>query len=446
MTHKQFILMAIMIAAIGFMFANNALYFDGVDDVVKFPNPGATNIVSMEAWFKPSTLKLGTLGSTIFAANPTNLKTLWLTQYGSELRLWAFGSDNNALYFQTSGANLQVGQWYHVAVTAQRGAANRTKLYLNGVLMIDQASYNLNDFGTTFTLGNLREGALSEFAFHGYIDEVRVWNTIRTQSEIQASMNTVISPYPANLIAYFPLDSSNASTIYDLTTPAANATAQNGFTANPAPVFTTSDVTLPVELTTFMATGTAENFVRLTWITQSETDVMGYYIYRNETSSFATATRVSGLIEAQNQAGTTHYNFIDSEVSEGTYYYWLQNVDYNGTDGVHGPITYNVMIQDDDPETPGIVRTGFNAVYPNPFNPTAFLSYTLAEAADVQISVINARGQVVRTFREGTRNAGEHSLSWDGRDNTGMDCSTGIYLFRLNVGEASYTRKAVLVK
>jgi flagellar hook assembly protein FlgD len=60
--------------------------------------------------------------------------------------------------------------------------------------------------------------------------------------------------------------------------------------------------------------------------------------------------------------------------------------------------------------------------------------------------VINARGQVVRTFREGTRNAGEHSLSWDGRDNTGMDCSTGIYLFRLNVGEASYTRKAVLVK
>lgn len=129
--------MAIMIAAIGFMFANNALYFDGVDDVVKFPNPGATNIVSMEAWFKPSTLKLGTLGSTIFAASPTNLKTLWLTQYGSELRLWAFGSDNNALHFQTTGANLQVGQWYHVAVTAQRGAANRTKLYLNGVLMID---------------------------------------------------------------------------------------------------------------------------------------------------------------------------------------------------------------------------------------------------------------------------------------------------------------------
>lgn len=443
---KSLMFVFVLVGIVGFAFANNALYFDGVNDVVEYSNPGATNIASFECWFKLSSYENGELGQTILSSNPATNKSLWLTAKGTELYLWAFGSSSNGLRFQTSGANLALDTWYHVAVTAQRGAANRTKLYLNGVLLIDQASMDLSNFGNTFYLGNLRSGAAATYALHGYIDEVRVWDTIRTQSEIQQYMNNIISPYPSNLIAYFPLDSSNGATIYDLTTPATNGTSLNGTTPNPSPVFVPSDVTLPVELTAFMATGTAENFVRLTWITQSETDVMGYYVYRNSENSFATATRISSLIEAQNQTNTTHYTFVDDEVENGLYYYWLQNLDYNGGDAIHGPVSYNVLVQDPDPETPPVVVTGFNAVYPNPFNPTAFLSYTLAEPGNVDVMVLNSRGQIVRTLNQGFQTAGLHGFHWDGKNAQGIECTSGIYLFRLKVGEASYTRKAVLVK
>ncbi len=262
---KHAVLLILMLVSLaGLMADGNALFFDGSNDVVELPNPGPTNTITAECWFSPLTLGSGDLGRTIISSNPATDKSMWLTSVGSELRLWMFGSSNNGLRFTTSGANIQVGQWYHVAITGQRGAANRTKLYLNGVLLIDQPSYDLSNFGSTFYFGNLRSGAASQFAFHGYIDEMRVWTTIRSQSDILNNMNTIVPLDSPGLVGYWPLDSSNGATVYDMVEPAANGTVQNGTSPNPSPIFVPSDVTLPVELTSFMATGTSDFFVRLT--------------------------------------------------------------------------------------------------------------------------------------------------------------------------------------
>ncbi|MDZ4183263.1 MAG: hypothetical protein U1B83_10360, partial [Candidatus Cloacimonadaceae bacterium] len=98
--------------------------------------------------------------------------------------------------------------------------------------------------------------------------------------------------------------------------------------------------TLPVELSSFTAVLTAQNYVKLDWVTQSETGVMGYYIYRSIDTSLAHAMVVSPMIESANSSQTQSYSFTDTEVYPGTYYYWLQNVDLGATSNFFG---YNLV-------------------------------------------------------------------------------------------------------
>ncbi|WP_421775033.1 T9SS type A sorting domain-containing protein [Gracilimonas sp.] len=79
--------------------------------------------------------------------------------------------------------------------------------------------------------------------------------------------------------------------------------------------------------------------------------------------------------------------------------------------------------------------------YPNPFNPTTSIAFKLTEASYVELTVFNARGQKVKEFYGNRMPAGEHSLLFDG---SGL--SSGIYFYRLNVGEQSKVRKFALIK
>ena len=84
--------------------------------------------------------------------------------------------------------------------------------------------------------------------------------------------------------------------------------------------------------------------------------------------------------------------------------------------------------------------------YPNPFNPSTEISFTLNEAADVNLSIFNMLGQKVRTLTTGSKPAGVYSLEWDGRDEMGQSVSTGIYLYTLTNGSTSITKKMALMK
>ncbi|MEC7850231.1 uncharacterized protein METZ01_LOCUS7765 [marine metagenome] len=84
--------------------------------------------------------------------------------------------------------------------------------------------------------------------------------------------------------------------------------------------------------------------------------------------------------------------------------------------------------------------------YPNPFNPSTEISFTLNEAADINLSIFNMLGQKVRTLTTGSKPAGVYSLEWDGRDEMGQSVSTGIYLYTLTNGSTSITKKMALMK
>lgn len=85
--------------------------------------------------------------------------------------------------------------------------------------------------------------------------------------------------------------------------------------------------------------------------------------------------------------------------------------------------------------------------FPNPFNPTTTIYYSLTEPGEVQLVVFNVLGEKIRTLAYGPHEAGEFGVTWDGRDLNGQSVASGIYLYRLTVnGTQSLTKKMVLMK
>jgi hypothetical protein len=85
-------------------------------------------------------------------------------------------------------------------------------------------------------------------------------------------------------------------------------------------------------------------------------------------------------------------------------------------------------------------------VRPNPFNPRTTIAYTLPVGRQVRLDLYDLRGRRVARLAHGPRAAGEHAITWDGRDGTGRELPSGVYLARLVTGGAVTTRKLVLAR
>ncbi len=85
--------------------------------------------------------------------------------------------------------------------------------------------------------------------------------------------------------------------------------------------------------------------------------------------------------------------------------------------------------------------------YPNPFNPTTQIQYSLPRASTVNLTVYNILGQQVRVLVHDVRkSAGIHQVEWDGRTDLGKRVSSGVYVYRLEVGEFLKSRKMMLLQ
>jgi hypothetical protein len=84
---------------------------------------------------------------------------------------------------------------------------------------------------------------------------------------------------------------------------------------------------------------------------------------------------------------------------------------------------------------------------PNPFNPMTTISYDLPEATSVRLAVYDLSGRLVRTLRMGeTESAGNHSITWNGLDDASRSVATGTYIYRIQAGAFTATKRMVLVK
>lgn len=205
--------------------------------------------------------------------------------------------------------------------------------------------------------------------------------------------------------------------------------------------------TNPVELSSFTATISAENNITLAWVTQTETGMQGYYVHRSASNQISGAQMVSPLIPSANSSQMQTYVFEDTDVFEtGTYYYWLQANDMDGTVGFHGPVSvfYNATGDNPTPEIPLV--TELKSVYPNPFNPLAFIPFSLAQDSNVSFKIYNARGQIVKHYELGTKAAGNYRITWDGTDYHGDTLSNGVYQIVMTAGSQVYQTKTTLLK
>jgi hypothetical protein len=203
----------------------------------------------------------------------------------------------------------------------------------------------------------------------------------------------------------------------------------------------------PVELSSFTVGTNAQNKVLLSWITRSETGLRGFYILRAQEPVLDEACLISPLITAANSSEGQSYSFTDEELFQsGCYSYWLQSADLDGASSFHGPvhIEYSAEGSPSSPQIPD--QTALLNIYPNPFNPSAFITYSLQEAGKVSFSIYNLRGQLLRRIEPGSEPAGTHQIVWDGKDQLGQSCSSGIYRIRMDTVQGSYTRRMVLAK
>lgn len=99
----------------------------------------------------------------------------------------------------------------------------------------------------------------------------------------------------------------------------------------------------------------------------------------------------------------------------------------------------------EEPNVPS-VKTSFHSIYPNPFNPSTTVEFSLSQNQEVSISVFNIKGQKVKTLSKGMMEKGLHRIVWDGRNDTGHSVSSGMYFFMMDTQGYQKVKKAILLK
>lgn len=210
------------------------------------------------------------------------------------------------------------------------------------------------------------------------------------------------------------------------------------------------DEPLPVELSSFTATLNSTNMAELNWSTQSETELAGYRILRNNEETQSHAVYITDtVIPALNTSSGADYSFVDSELTEnGTYYYWLETLDISGTSEYFGPIIFNYNIEDDGEIIPDPDHLGKSILknYPNPFNPSTLISFYLQNQDKVNLTIYNTRGQLVKHYKADTYNPGWHEINWNGKNDQGKIVPSGLYFAKLTGKSCYLMHKMYLIK
>jgi len=201
-----------------------SLYFDGSDDYITVPHSSNLNFTAftIEAWIYPT---------------GTDSKIMGKTAYGSAVPGFSMGyTSDNKLFCEckqdwgsnyvaaTSTATASLNVWSHVAMTWSSGGY--LKAYINGVEVISVTSLALTITNSNyFVIGRAPWISPNQGAFKGRMDEVRVWNVVRTQAEIKAGMYKELAGNESGLRVYFKMSNGSGSSLTDNQT---NVTANTG--------------------------------------------------------------------------------------------------------------------------------------------------------------------------------------------------------------------------
>lgn len=211
-----------------------------------------------------------------------------------------------------------------------------------------------------------------------------------------------------------------------------------------------AEETLPVELASFTAITTSDNFARINWATHTETGLLGFNIYRNETDNLDSSLKINlSPINPSNSSEYQSYSYTDNEVEGNTtYYYWLESQELSNISEIFGPVIVTIQAAGEDVEDVVVENlAGIKSIYPNPFNPETTIRYYLNSESNVQFEVYNLLGQRIHSSDLGSKSGNQyHSVVWNGKDDENNTCSSGTYFFKIKSNNFTQTSKAVLSK
>ena len=196
--------------------ARKALDFDGSNDYINFSSyPSYNNTaISIEAWIKPNFNNEEKPIVTWFSANNN------VVEFRRASGRLEFGMNDGSFGAVAGNTTINSGNWTHVAVTKD---GNNIKLYVNGML----------DASGTLTKTNVPSQFNIAFLphyntyFQGQIDEIRIWNDVRTETEIRENMTKSLVGNEANLVAYYRFNEGDGTTLYDYTSNGYNGALTN---------------------------------------------------------------------------------------------------------------------------------------------------------------------------------------------------------------------------
>jgi len=197
---------------------NYILDLDGTNDYVSLPNSinMGTSDFTVSIWLKADDVssrqhvvqQTGSNANRVIAIKSDGMLTS---------RLGAPGFDLD------SGVNIVAGTWYHVALVHDN-SANTLKWYVNGTENNTNTSVNIGTNTGSFWLGTNENGSKW---FDGKIDEVRIWNDIRTASEIADNKDDELVGNESGLVAYYKMSDGTGTTLTDNSSNSYNGTLTN---------------------------------------------------------------------------------------------------------------------------------------------------------------------------------------------------------------------------
>jgi hypothetical protein len=310
----------------------NALDFDGFNDFVQIPNVVSGDF-TVEYWMK--TTSTGSGGSQWYHSNGIvdaevgGVTDDWGTSLlGNKL---AFGVGNPDVTIQ-SGSAVNTGNWVHVAASWKQ-STGEIKLYINGVQEATQitGATALRSMPSRITFGLLQT---NNQYYQGSLDEVRIWNEVRSLAQVQANMNKELNFSAEPILnAYYTFnqgipsgDNTGVTMLIDEKNN--NDGSLSGFTLTGATSNFVSQysslVILPLKWLSFTVQK-QQNKALLNWSTASEQNTKDFIVQH---SSNGMVWDNSGVVPAAGNSNTTSsYSFIHNVPAEGINFYRILQTD-----------------------------------------------------------------------------------------------------------------------
>ncbi len=227
-------------------YTNYALNFDDVSQCVQIPNSNDINTGSnnhtqktIEAWFNVDDKDLTSRKQTIYEQGG-NVRGLNIYIYGGSLYVGGWNEPSNESNWNPgtflSTSSIESNTWYHVALTLDGGSSvtsNAFKGYLNGVEFGSGDGSKLWNHGGDVSIARNRDTKFHdgdynyEEYFDGKIDEVRLWNAVRTQVQIASKKDTVLKGDENGLTSYYNFQENSGSVANDTQTQSNNDGSMN---------------------------------------------------------------------------------------------------------------------------------------------------------------------------------------------------------------------------